>query len=117
VNGAWAMPFTIRNLPKLFKEKVMTYEEQAQAWIQSSPYVDIPVGRFTLRFKLSADRDWVWSWEYMSWLVPDDFLDSPEQEYFFNLFDDSNASMHDMDFIDVLLKEMQEKPFNQGENK
>jgi len=109
------MPFTIRNLPKLFKEKVMTYEEQARAWIQGSPYVDIPVGRFTLKFKLSMDRDWGWAWDYMSWLVPDDFQSSPEQEYFFELFDASNASTHDMDFIDVLLKEMQEKPFNQGE--
>ena len=93
----------------------MTYEEQARAWIQGSPYVDIPVGRFTLKFKLTTNRDWGWIWEYMSWLVPDDFRGSPEQEYFFKLFDDSKASMHDMDFIDVLLKEMQEKPFNQGE--
>jgi len=95
----------------------MTYEEQARAWIQGSPYVDIPVGRFTLKFKLTIDRDWGWVWEYMSWLVPDDFRGSPEQEYFFKLFDDSNASTHDMEFIDELLKAMQEKPFNQGEAK
>lgn len=95
----------------------MTYEEQAKKWIQDAPYADVPVGRFTLRFKLSADRDWVWSWEYMSWLVPDDFLGSPEQEYFFELFDDSNASMHDLSFIDDLLEAMKNKPFNQGESK
>jgi len=53
----------------------------------------------------------------MSWLVPDDFLGSPEQEYFFELFDDSNASMHDLSFIDDLLEAMKNKPFNQGESK
>jgi len=89
----------------------MNYEGQAKEWIQDAPQIDIHIGRFTLRFKLTIDRDWGWAWEYMSWLVPDDFRGSPEEEYFFELFDDSNASTHDMDFIDVLLKEMKEKPF------
>jgi hypothetical protein len=60
VNGAWAMPFTFLIVPKLFKEKAMTYEEQAQAWIRSSPFVQIPIGRFTLKIKFKADQDWGW---------------------------------------------------------
>ena len=109
------MSETVNIFGKSYGVFEMSHKDKAVAWIQSSPYVDIPVGRFTLRFKLTSDRDWGWVWEYMSWLVPDDFQGSPEEEYFFELFDDSNASTHDMDFIDVLLKEMQEKPFNQGE--
>ena len=109
------MSETVEIFGKSYGVFEMSHKDKAVAWIQSSPYVDIPVGRFTLRFKLTSDRDWGWVWEYMSWLVPDDFQGSPEEEYFFELFDDSNASTHDMDFIDVLLKEMQEKPFNQGE--
>ena len=109
------MSETVNIFGKSYGVFEMSHKDKAVAWIQSSPYVDIPVGRFTLRFKLTSDRDWGWVWEYMSWLVADDFRGSPEEEYFFELFDDSNASTHDMDFIDVLLKEMQEKPFNQGE--
>ena len=109
------MSETVEIFGKSYGVFEMSHKDKAVAWIQSSPYVDIDVGRFTLRFKLTSDRDWGWVWEYMSWLVPDDFQGSPEEEYFFELFDDSNASTHDMDFIDVLLKEMQEKPFNQGE--
>ena len=109
------MSETVNIFGKSYGVFEMSHKDRAVAWIQNSPYVDITVGRFTLRFKLTSDRDWGWVWEYMSWLVPDDFQGSPEEEYFFELFDDSNASTHDMDFIDVLLKEMQEKPFNQGE--
>ena len=109
------MSETVNIFGKSYGVFEMSHKDKAVAWIQSSPYVDITVGRYTLRFKLTSDRDWGWVWEYMSWLVPDDFRGSPEEEYFFELFDDSNASTHDMDFIDVLLKEMQEKPFNQGE--
>ena len=105
------MSETVNIFGKSYGVFEMSHKDKAVAWIQSSPYVDIPVGRFTLRFKLTSDRDWGWVWEYMSWLVPDDFQGSPEEDYFFELFDDSNASTHDMDFIDVLLKEMQEKPF------
>ena len=105
------MSETVEIFGKSYGVFEMSHKDKAVAWIQSSPYVDIPVGRFTLRFKLTSDRDWGWVWEYMSWLVPDDFQGSPEEDYFFELFDDSNASTHDMDFIDVLLKEMQEKPF------
>ena len=111
------MSETVNIFGKSYGVFEMSHKDKAVAWIQNSPYVDITVGRFTLRFKLTSDRDWGWVWEYMSWLVPDDFQGSPEEEYFFELFDDSNASTHDMDFIDVLLKEMQEKPFNQGEAK
>ena len=105
------MSETVNIFGKSYGVFEMSHKDKAVAWIQSSPYVDIPVGWFTLRFKLTSDRDWGWVWEYMSWLVPDDFQGSLEEEYFFELFDDSNASTHDMDFIDVLLKEMQEKPF------
>ena len=105
------MSETVHIFGKSYGVFEMSHKDKAVAWIQNSPYVDITVGRFTLRFKLTSDRDWGWVWEYMSWLVPDDFRGSPEEDYFFELFDDSNASTHDMDFIDVLLKEMQEKPF------
>jgi hypothetical protein len=105
------MSETVNIFGKSYGVFEMSHKDKAVAWIQNSPYVDITVGRFTLRFKLTSDRDWGWVWEYMSWLVPDDFRGSPEEDYFFELFDDSNASTHDMDFIDVLLKEMQEKPF------
>jgi hypothetical protein len=105
------MSETVNIFGKSYGVFEMSHKDKAVAWIQNSPYVDITVGRFTLKFKLTSDRDWGWVWEYMSWLVPDDFRGSPEEDYFFELFDDSNASTHDMDFIDVLLKEMQEKPF------
>jgi hypothetical protein len=94
----------------------MTHEEQAKAWIQNSPYVDIPVGRFTLRFKLSTDRDWGWVWEYMSWLTDSEYWESQEEVYFGNIYDEMNADLHDMEFIDELLEAMQKKPFNQGES-
>jgi hypothetical protein len=94
-----------------------SYEEQAKAWIQSSPYVDIPVGRFTLRFKMTIDRDWGWVWEFMNWLLPKEYFDSPEDLYFENIYNTMTADTHDMEFIDELLKAMQAKPFNQGESK
>ena len=109
------MSETVNIFGKSYGVFEMSHKDKAVAWIQNAPEADIHIGRFTLRFKLTSDRDWGWVWEYMSWLVADDFQGSPEEEYFFELFDDSNASTHDMDFIDVLLKEMQEKPFNQGE--
>lgn len=91
----------------------MTYEEQAEAWIRSSPFVQIPIGRFTLKFKFKADQDWGWVWD---WIDPDNFEGTPEDTYLYKtLLPDLAANWHDMDFIDVLLKEMQEKPFNQGE--
>jgi hypothetical protein len=111
------MPLTILKLPRLFKEKAMTYEEQARAWIQSSPYVDITVGRFTHRFKLTIDRDWGWVWENMTWLLAgSDYWDSPEETYFDGIYDEMNADLHDMEFIDELIEAMQKKPFNQGES-
>jgi hypothetical protein len=93
----------------------MTYEEQAQAWIRSSPFVQIHIGRFTLKFKFKADQDWDWVWDLTE---PDNFEGTPEDTYFYKtILRDLPANWHDMDFIDVLLKEMQEKPFNQGETK
>ena len=93
----------------------MTYEEKARAWIRSSPFVQIPIGRFTLKFKFKADRDWDWDWD---WNEPDNFEGTPEEKYLHEtILHDLAANWHDMDFIDVLLKEMQEKPFNQGESK
>ena len=90
----------------------MTYEEQARAWIKSSPFVQIPIGRFTLEFKFIADQDWGWDWDLNE---PDNFEGTPEEKYLRTILRDLAANWHDMDFIDVLLKEMQEKPFNQGE--
>ena len=90
----------------------MTYEEQARAWIRSSPFVQIPIGRFTLKFKFIADQDWGWDWDLDE---PDNFEGTPEEKYLRTILRDLAANWHDMDFIDVLLKEMQEKPFNQGE--
>lgn len=93
----------------------MTYEEQAEAWIRSSPFVQIPIGRFTLKIKFKADQDWGWNWD---WNEPDNFEGTPEEKYLYEtILRDLAANWHDMDFIDVLLKEMQEKPFNQGETK
>jgi hypothetical protein len=99
-----------------YKEKAMTYEEKARAWIQGSPYVDIPVGRFTLKFKLTIDRDWGWTWEHMTWLLAGkEYWESPEEMYFDGIYDDMNADLHDMEFIDELLEAIKKKPFNQGE--
>ena len=96
----------------------MTYEEQAKEWIQNSPYVDIPVGRFTLKFKLTIDRDWGWTWEHMTWLLAGkDYWESPEEAYFDGIYDDMNADLHDMEFMDELIEAMKKKPFNQGEMK
>ena len=96
----------------------MTYAEQARAWIQNSPYVDIEVGRFTLRFKMTIDRDWGWVWEHMTWLLAgSDYFDSPEDLYFESIYNEMNADLHDMEFIDELIEAMQAKPFNQGETK
>ena len=94
----------------------MTYEAQAKEWIHSSPYVDVPVGRFTLRFGFSADRDWGWSWDYKHWLMPAEYRGSPEHNYFDRIVDGLDASYYDIEFIDELIEAMQKKPFNQGEN-
>ena len=95
----------------------MTYAEQAKAWIQNSPYVDITVGRFTLRFKLTIDRDWGWVWEHMTWLLAgSDYFESPEEVYFGDIYNEMNADTHDMEFMDELIEAMQKKPFNQGES-
>jgi hypothetical protein len=99
-----------------YKEKAMTYENEAKAWIQSSPYADVPVGRFTLRFGFSADRDWGWRWDCKHWLMPEEYRGSPEHNYLDRIFDGLEASMNDLSFIDELLEAMQKKPFNQGEN-
>lgn len=94
----------------------MTYAEQARAWIQSSPYVDIPIGRFTLRFKMTIDRDWGWVWEHMTWLhAGSGYFDSPEDSYFDDIYHEMSADLHDMEFMDELIEAMQKKPFNQGE--
>ena len=93
----------------------MTYEEQAKAWIQSSPYVDITVGRFTLRFKMTIDRDWGWCWEFMNWLLPEEYFNSPEDVYFEDIYHEMSADTHDMEFMDALIDAMQKKPFKQGE--
>ena len=94
----------------------MTYAEQARAWIQNSPYVDITVGRFTLRFKMTIDRDWGWVWEHMTWLLAgSDYFDSPEDLYFEDIYHEMNADTHDMEFMDELIEAMKKKPFNQGE--
>jgi len=112
--GVWATPNTILKLPNQGEIK-MTYEEQARAWIRSSPFVKINIGRFTLKFKFKADQDWDWVWDLTE---PDNFEDTPEDTYFYKtILRDLAANRHDMDFIDVLLKELQEKPFNQGEAK
>ena len=95
----------------------MTYEEQAKAWIQNSPYVDIAVGRFTLRFGFSANRDWGWSWDFMNWLLPNEYFDSPEEAYFLGIYHEMSADTHDMEFMDELIAAIQKKPFNQGETK
>ena len=92
----------------------MTYEKQAEAWIRSSPFVQITIGRFKLNFKFKSDQDWDWDWDLTE---PDNFEGTPEYTYFYKtILRDLAANRHDMDFIDVLLKEMQEKPFNQGES-
>ena len=91
----------------------MTYEKQAEAWIRSSPFVQIPIGRFNLNFKFKSDQDWDWVWDLTE---PDNFEGTPEDTYFYKtILRDLAAHRSDIDFIDVLLKEMQEKPFNQGE--
>lgn len=95
----------------------MNYEGQAKEWIQSSPYVDITVGRFTLRFGFSADRNWGWRWDYKHWLMPDEYRGSLEHNYFDEIVDGLEASLNDLSFIDELLEAMQKKPFNQGESK
>ena len=97
------------------EEEETTYAEQAKSWIQNSPYVDIYVGQFTIRFKLSMDRDWGWVWEFMNWLLPKEYFDSPEDLYFENIYNTMTADTHDMEFIDELLEAVKNKPFNQGE--
>ena len=96
----------------------MTYEEQARAWIQNAPAADIHIGRFTLRFKMTIDRDWGWVWEHMTWLLAgSDYFDSPEDLYFEGIYNEMSADLHDMEFIDELIEAMKKKPFNQGETK
>lgn len=94
----------------------MTYEAQALAFIQSAPTVEIPVGRFTLRFSLTVHRDWGWVWEHKTWLhAGNDYFESPEYFYLDDIYHEMNASEHDLEFIDELIEAMQKKPFNQGE--
>ena len=89
----------------------MTYEEQAEAWIRSSPFVQIPIGRFTLKFKFKADQDWGWDWDLTE---PDNFEGTPEAEYFEKICDDLRLWSHDTEFVDQLIEGMKKKPF-QGE--
>ena len=90
----------------------MTYEEQAKAWIRSSPEAKITIGRFTLKIKFVADQDWGWDWDLTE---PDNFEGTPEAEYFEKICDDLRLWSHDTEFVDQLIEGMQEKPFNQGE--
>jgi hypothetical protein len=108
------MPFTILKLPRLRKEKAMTYEEQAEAWIRSSPFVEITIGRFTLKFKFIADQDWGWDWDLTA---PDNFEDTPEDKYYEEICHDLRLWRHDTEFVDQLIEGMKKKPFNQGETK
>ena len=112
------MSETVNIFGKSYGVFEMSHKDKAVAWIQSSPYVDIEVGRFTLRFKLTIDRDWGWVWEHMTWLLAGrDYFDSPEDLYFEGIYNEMNADLHDMEFIDELIEAMQKKPFNQGETK
>ena len=111
------MSETVNIFGKSYGVFEMSHKDKAVAWIQSSPYVDITVGRFTLRFKLTIDRDWGWSWEFMNWLLPKDYFDSPEDLYFEDIYHEMNADTHDMEFMDELIEAMKKKPFNQRESK
>jgi cobalamin biosynthesis Mg chelatase CobN len=94
----------------------MTYEEQARAWVQTAPIVEITVGRFTLKYQFGADPDWGWVWEYMLWLTPSEYKHSPEHKYLAEIIETLNSSTYNIEFIDELIKAMQKKPFNQGES-
>lgn len=89
----------------------MTYEEQAQAWIRSSPFVKVTIGRFTLKFKFIADQDWGWDWDLTE---PDNFDGTPEATYFEEICHDLRLWSHDTEFVDQLIEGMKNKPF-QGE--
>lgn len=104
-------------ITEIIEGEVMTYADKAKAWIQNAPYVDIPVGRFTLRFHMTISRDWGWSWDFMNWLLPKDYFDSPEDAYFEDIYHSMTPDLHDMEFVDALLEAMKNKPFNQGESK
>jgi len=95
----------------------MTYQEAARAWVQTAPIVEIPLGRFTLKYQFGADPYWGWVWDYMIWLTPTDFKHSPEHKHIAEIIETLNSSAHNIEFIDELLDAMQRKPFNQGESK
>ena len=94
----------------------MTYEEQARAWIQNAPIAEITIGRFTLKFQFGVDRDFTYAWDFMNWLLPDEYRGSPERDYFHKIIDALDSAHHDMEFIDELIEAMQKKQFNQGES-
>ena len=90
----------------------MTYEEQAKAWIRSSPKVDILVGKFTLKYQYGYDGDWGsgWvCWNDLGW------EDTPESNYYNEICHAMDASCHNTCFIDDLIDAMQKKPF-EGES-
>ena len=106
------MSETVNIFGKSYGVFEMSHKDKAVAWIQSSPYVDIDVGRFTLKFKFKADQDWGWDWDLTE---PDNFEDTPEAEYFEKICDDLRLWRHDTEFVDQLIEGMKKKPFNQGE--
>ena len=95
----------------------MTYADKVKEWIQSVPETHIQIGRFTIPFYFTASRDWGWSWDCKTWLVPDEYKGSQEHNYLDSIVDGLDVSYYELEFIDALLEAMQKKPFNQGESK
>ena len=94
----------------------MTYADKAKAWIQNAPIAEINIGRFTLKFQFGVDRDFTYAWDFMNWLLPDEYRGSPEHNYLDRILDGLDVSYNELEFIDRLQEAMQAKPFNQGEN-
>ena len=111
------MSETVNIFGKSYGVFEMSHKDKAVAWIQSAPQVDIHIGRCTIKFSLSADRDWGWRWDYKHWLMPDEYRGSLEHNYFDEIVDGLEASLNDLSLIDELIEAMQKKPFNHGESK
>jgi hypothetical protein len=86
----------------------MTYKKSAEAWLDSAPKVDIHVGKFTLTYQYSYDRDWG-----MGWLCQNDldWEDTPESNYYNELCHALESSCHNTCFIDDVLEAMKKTPF------
>lgn len=99
-----------------YEKAVKDYEDAVKA-IPLPKTEKIQIGRFTLTFRWSPNQYLPFDGYGFAWdkAVPNDFYESPEEQYFQNIADEMDASREDKNFVDFLIQEIQNNPFTQGE--